>query len=161
NGRFTVSQSAPSSSDTQITYSVGGTATSGSDFAAHSGTVTIPAGQTSATIDVAVVNDTAVEGTETVVVTLTAISSGNTQVSINPAQNSATLDIQDNDSATIAFVLAPSTAVETSGSHTVAVRLSIPSAGTLARPVTVNVVDTGTGTATAADFTLNTTSITF
>src|SRR5262249_18095341 len=70
NGKFRVTQTNVSSTDTVIAYTVGGTATPGSDYTALSGTVTIPAGLTSADIDVAVLNDNIVEGTETVAVTL-------------------------------------------------------------------------------------------
>ncbi|RMF62589.1 MAG: hypothetical protein D6742_19750, partial [Cyanobacteria bacterium J069] len=64
NGLFTVSLSAPSAVNTVISYSVSGTATASSDYAALSGTVTIPAGQLSATIPVSVLDDALVEGSE-------------------------------------------------------------------------------------------------
>ena len=62
-GRFTVSLSLAASSDTLINYALGGTATGGSDFAALPGQVTILAGDTTATIDVPVIDDPLVEGT--------------------------------------------------------------------------------------------------
>ena len=53
-------------------YTVGGTATAGSDFTiASSGTVTVLAGATTATIPVTVIDDSAQEGSETVVLKLT------------------------------------------------------------------------------------------
>ena len=55
-----------------VSYTVSGTAAAGSDYAALSGSATIAAGATTATITVTPVNDTAVEGNETVVVTLSA-----------------------------------------------------------------------------------------
>ena len=56
-----------------VSYSVAGTATNGgTDYTSLSGTVTIPANTLTATIDVTGINDDAiVEGTETVIVTLT------------------------------------------------------------------------------------------
>lgn len=159
-GVFTVTQSAVSSSDTVISYTIGGTATSGSDYTALSGTVTILAGNTSATVSVPVINDTVVEGTETVTLTLNNISGGDANITINGDQASASLEIQDNDNATIAFASAASSIFEILGNHTVIVRLSISGGGTLGQSVTVNVSNTG-GTAGPGDFTLDTTSVTF
>ncbi len=53
-----------------MTYTVTGDATSGIDYTALTGTVTIPANQTTATIDVLVSNDIVLEDDETVVVNL-------------------------------------------------------------------------------------------
>ena len=75
-GVFTVTQTAASSTDTILSYSVGGTATSGSDYTALPSAVTIPAGATSAPITVAVNDDSLVEPNETVIVTLTGITAG-------------------------------------------------------------------------------------
>ena len=70
-GVMTVTQTAVSTTDTVISYGVAGTATAGADFTALSGTVTSPsAGDTTATIDIPVIDDAIVEGPETVVVTL-------------------------------------------------------------------------------------------
>ena len=66
--------------------SVGSTATGGTDYTALTGTVTILAGQTSATIDVSgIVDDNLVEADETVVVTLTSVTSGDPQITLNGA----------------------------------------------------------------------------
>jgi len=158
-GTFTVTLSSASSTDTVVSYTVAGTATSGSDYTAPSGTVTIPAGQTSVTITVPTLNDTAVEGTETVSVTLTSITSGDAQITLD-SQDEAEIDLVDNDSATVGFAAATSSAIEVNGSHAIVVRLSIPGGGTLAKPVTINVSASG-GTATSADYTLGTTTVTF
>ncbi len=99
-GRFVVSQSLTTLSNTVVSYIVGGTATSGQDFTALSGQVTIPAGQTSANINVSAINDAIVEASETVIVTLSSIT-GDPSVSINAGQNQATLNILDNDSAIV------------------------------------------------------------
>ena len=158
-GTFTVTLSAVSSSDTVVSYTVSGSATSGSDFTALPGTVTIPAGQTTAVITVPVLNDTAVEGSEDVTVTLTDVTQGG-NIDVDTSADEATLDIADNDTATIQFAAASSSTFEVDGSHSIVVRLSIPGGGTLQRAVTVNISVAG-GTATGADFTLGTTSVTF
>ena len=99
-GQFTVTLSNPSSTDTVISYNVAGTATAGNDFTALGNTVTILAGQTTATIDVEVFDDSIVENNETVVVTLNSIASGDADISVGAA-NSATVNIADNDSAVV------------------------------------------------------------
>lgn len=73
-GLLTVTMARAAPVDTVISYAVSGSATSGADFTALSGTVTILAGQTSATITVPVLDDNLGEGSETVIVTLTSIS---------------------------------------------------------------------------------------
>ncbi|MGL4400502.1 MAG: Calx-beta domain-containing protein [Luteolibacter sp.] len=100
NGLFRVTQTAVSSTNTTVTYSVSGTATSGTDFTALSGSVTIPAGQTSADFAVTVTNDAIVEATETVIATLNGFSAGDPQVTLG-ATVAATVDITDEDSATV------------------------------------------------------------
>src|SRR5205814_664767 len=69
-GAFQVTLSHASSTDTTISYHTGGTATAGTDYTALSGSVTIRAGQTTATISVPVLDDNRFEGAETVVLTL-------------------------------------------------------------------------------------------
>lgn len=68
---FAVKLSGAALVDTSVAYKLGGTATNGTDYAPLSGIVTIPAGSSMANITVNVVPDTVVEGTETVIVTLT------------------------------------------------------------------------------------------
>ncbi|MBI5756942.1 MAG: hypothetical protein HZA46_00325 [Planctomycetales bacterium] len=100
-GVFTLTLSASSSTDTVLSYNVGGLAQSGIDFTALSGTVTIVAGGRTATILVPVIDDPTSEGTETVSVTLTAITSGNAGIAIDAATATATLNIVDNDGLAI------------------------------------------------------------
>ena len=56
-GVFTLTQSTIAVSDTVISYTVGGTATSGSDFTALAGTVDIPDSATSATFTLSPLDD--------------------------------------------------------------------------------------------------------
>src|SRR5258706_8855513 len=80
---FTVTQTAASSTDTVLTYSVGGTATAGSDYTAPSGTVTIPAGSTTATITIPVTDDALVEATETATITALTKTAGDTDITVS------------------------------------------------------------------------------
>ena len=97
NGTMTVTLSTASATNTVISYTVAGTATSGSDYTALSGSITIPAGQTSGTITIPVLDDALIEGGETVVVTLSGVTSGTATLSATPASLTATNTITDND----------------------------------------------------------------
>src|SRR5690606_25776984 len=57
-----------------VTYTVTGTADSGDDYTALSGTVTIPANGSSVTFPVPVLNDTIAETDETVIVQLSGVT---------------------------------------------------------------------------------------
>ena len=100
NATFTVTQTAISSTDTVVAFTLGGTASEGSDYTAITHSVTIPAGSTTATITIPVINDAVVEPTETVTVTLVSpITSGNAGISVDTT--AASRNITDNDSATV------------------------------------------------------------
>jgi len=74
-GEFTVSRSGSTATALTVSYSVGGTATPGTDYTVLSGVAIIPAGQLTAAIPVAPIDDDLVEPDETVVVTLSASAS--------------------------------------------------------------------------------------
>jgi hypothetical protein len=98
NGHFRVTLSKQNSTGNPITinYAVSGTATAGSDYIPLSGSVDISSGASSAdiTVDVTGMDDDLLEGTQTVVITLT--SSGNPQVTVgSPSQ--ATVGIADDE----------------------------------------------------------------
>ncbi|WP_184470989.1 Ig-like domain-containing protein, partial [Pedobacter sp. AK013] len=102
NGTFRVTLSNPSSTDTQLTYTLGGTATEGSDYSTIvTKTITIPAGQTTGTITIPVLTDNIVEGTETVVATLVSSNSPLVTITTVPADKTATINILDNTTATV------------------------------------------------------------
>ena len=67
---FTVTRTGPTNSPLTVFYSVGGTASNGVDYVGLPGSVIIPAGASSANIEVVVIDDLFVEGTETVELTL-------------------------------------------------------------------------------------------
>ncbi len=72
-GVFTVSRTGATDAALTLTYTVSGTATSGSDYLALPGSVAIPIGSSSATIVVTPIHDGIYELDETVIVTLDPI----------------------------------------------------------------------------------------
>ncbi|MXV53367.1 hypothetical protein GS399_20610, partial [Pedobacter sp. HMF7647] len=70
-GTFKITLSNASSTSTDVSFSLTGTATEGDDYTAISHTVTFAAGETEKIITIPVLNDAIIEGTETVIATLT------------------------------------------------------------------------------------------
>ncbi|MGH7176842.1 MAG: LamG-like jellyroll fold domain-containing protein [Tepidisphaeraceae bacterium] len=93
-GTFTVTRTGDTSAPLAVNYSVGGSATSGSDYQSLAGSLTIPAGSASATIDVSPLDDPIAEGTESVVVTIVTDAAY-----LVSAPASAVINILDNDSS--------------------------------------------------------------
>ncbi|MDQ6633095.1 MAG: hypothetical protein M3Y82_15300, partial [Verrucomicrobiota bacterium] len=92
NGEFVFTRSGSSSGALTIYFTISGTASNGVDYAQITNIVTIPDGQTFATISITPLDDTLVEGDETVLVNLTV---RDTYRVLFPA--SALVTIQDND----------------------------------------------------------------
>ena len=149
NVRVELNYPAPSGGLT-LRYSLSGTATAGggNDFTIqNAGTVTVAARANTATIPVAINDDSLQENAETVILTLIG-GSGYTVDS----PSAHTLTIEDNDSTSASFSTASSSATEGDGTRTVTVNLNqAASTGGLTIGYTV------TGTATAGsgnDFTI-------
>lgn len=138
---ITVELSEASSVDVTVTYATGtGTATANADYTPSGGPVTIPAGQTSATFDVTILEDDIDEPNETV-----NLSLSNPVNATLGTPNTAVLNILDNDDPpTVQFDMADYTVDEDAGSATITVELSGPSG----RSVAVDYA-TSNGTATA------------
>ena len=141
----TVNLSPSPTAATTVSYTVGGSAVAGSDFSiSGSGTLSVSSGATTASIPVAIIDDTADESSETVLLELTA-GSGYTVGSAN----SHTLTIVDDDGTllpTVSLSIAPNPVTEGSA-VTVTARLSevLPSSVTV--PLTLTA-----GTAEAEDY---------
>ena len=118
-------------SDLTVSYTVGGTATAGADFTiTNSGTVTVPAGATTATIPVTIVDDGVDDGGETVVLTL----SGGGGYGVG-ARDTHTLYIDPVPAVAFPFPLG--TIYESGGTYRVPVRLSPAPSSALALSYTV------------------------
>ena len=144
-GQFTVTLSAASSTATTVTYTLGGSATEGDDYAAIAvKNVTIAAGATTAVIDIDVTDDALVEATETVTVTLTDVT-GDANITLNDAAKTASLDITDNDGPpTVTLAVDQATIAENAGVAKFTATLSNAST----QAVTVDLGFTGTATLT-------------
>lgn len=81
--------------DITIAYEISGTATSAEDYETLSGTATLPAGQTTFTENLTLLDDDKVESSEELVVTIIAIDGTQDLIGSN---NMVTLTITDNDS---------------------------------------------------------------
>ncbi|MCF8357347.1 MAG: IPT/TIG domain-containing protein [Prolixibacteraceae bacterium] len=105
-GTFTVllSMSSTSSSNVTVNYSVSGSAIENTDYTIESSPVTIPAGSSSAAIEISVTDDTSTENDETIIITINSVT--NAAIGI-PAQHTVT--IIDNDFVDPSLDVSPST----------------------------------------------------
>ena len=124
---FTVSLSAASTQAVTVDYAeaTGGTATAGTDYTAPaSGTLTIAAGDTGATIAVTVTGDGVDEPDETILMTLGEPAGA----TLGTGTGTGTGTITDDDAApTVTLALADDSISENGGSTTVSATLSHPS----------------------------------
>ncbi len=92
NGEFLFTRSGATTNALTVLFTVTGTASNGGDYTAITNGVTIPFGQSSATVSIAPVDDALIEGDETVIISLTE---GSNYITAYPA--AAKVTIQDND----------------------------------------------------------------
>ncbi len=92
-GVFTFSVTPAPASDLTVAYTVGGTASSGVDYIALSGSVTIPATLTSAEVSVMPIDDSIPDNGETVIVTLQT----GLYYLVSGSANTATITITDDE----------------------------------------------------------------
>jgi surface adhesion protein len=94
---YTLTLSNPAQSAVTVTLSYSGTAANGSDYTGVA-TVTIPAGSSSASFNIATTNDTLTEPSETLIVSISGVSGGGFEsIVAHPSNNAVTTTIADND----------------------------------------------------------------
>jgi Calx-beta domain. len=101
-GQFTFTRTGTTTNPLTVYYTTGGAAIKGTDYQDIIGSVTIPTGSTTATIPINVIDDSLVEGSETVIVNLSPnpnYYSGNPSNYIDLGNTSGTVTIADNDFA--------------------------------------------------------------
>lgn len=156
---FTVSLSAPAANVVTVNYATGGgTATAGSDYVAQSGPLSFAPGETSKTILVDVIGDTAFEANETFAVTLSG-ASANARVQTASATGTITNDDVQPPPVTPTLAIASVSALENTGWFQFTVTLS----QALSTKVTVRFA-TLNGTAVAGrtgDYTATSGTLTF
>ncbi len=153
-GTFTFARTGSLSGALSVGFTRSGTATSGTDYAAIAtpGTVLIPDGQATATVTVTPIQDTTNEGTETVILTLSA-SASNYKLG---TATSATVSIADDDRSTVSIVANIPLASEDAGHPG---QFTITRTEPLGVALTVNLTVSGTATSTT-DYTTSPTTIT-
>jgi Calx-beta domain len=110
NGLFTVTASAPVTVTPMIvSYTVSGTAAAGVRYVALPGTLTIPVGQTTATIPVTIIDDKIANPGQTVIVTLAGTGGSATMIlgdddSSLVALSTNTISVNEGDTASITVV---------------------------------------------------------
>lgn len=135
--------------DVQVNYTVGGTAVADSRYKKLSGTVTIPAGSSSATIVVDPIDNNIVEGDGTVSLQIKDITSSMVGVTWPVASQTAPeVIIADNDTLVVNLSTAVATAAEGSP---VQFTLKSPSRAAIAVPVRIQVAQDAVRTFTASE----------
>lgn len=154
-GTFTITFSSATAASTTLDYAYAGSSTFNTDYtvsysagtpsgSAATGTLTVPSGVTSVTVTITPIDDAAVEGTETVSLTISNPSGG-----YSLGNSSSSINITDDDFPKTASVTAGANANEpsTNGTFTVTLSDAAPVGG-------VTVTYTLAGTATSgADYT--------
>lgn len=144
--QVTVNLSFAVGQNVTIPFTTSGTAGNPADYTIAASPLVIPAGQTSGTFNITVVDDSVIDAAETIVVTL-----GTPTNATLGASSVDTLTIVDNDAIPSAtFSVAAQSVSEASTSLTLTVNLSLAPTANVSIPFSV----TG-GTATSADFTLS------
>ena len=150
---FTVSLSPASSRQVTVQYATsGGTATSGTDFTAESGTLTFAANETSKTVSVATTDDSVDEDDETFTLTLSSPANA----TLGDATATGTINDNDDDDSLPAVSVSDASAAEGD-----AVVFTVSLSPASSRQVTVDYATSG-GTATSGtDFTAESGTLTF
>jgi acetyl esterase/lipase len=137
-GAFTVTRGSATAGAISINFTLSGSATSGSDYAALSGSVSIPDGQSSASIAITPVQDALVEGDETVSLTLVA-GAGYTI----GTPSTGTITIADDDGEAkpqVSLSLSPS---NTSEGTATSINVTLTRTGSVTLPLNVTLSLTG------------------
>ena len=137
---YTFTRSGPTTSALSVNYTVGGTATLGTDYTGISSTpssVTFAAGAATATVTVDPTADNTVESDETVALTL---ASGN---GYSIGTTTAVVGTISNDDSTVTLAVAPTSVTEDGASNLV---YTFTRVGFLSNALTVNYTVAGTAT---------------
>ncbi|MEG3972798.1 DUF4347 domain-containing protein, partial [Microcoleus sp. T2B6] len=167
-GTYTITRTGVTTVASAVDYAITGTA-DGTDYnnisgtsgaAAATGTINFAATETSKTITLDINGDTTVENDETIIVTLSSPTAATGYAATITAPTNATTTINnDDDFPSVNFGAATYSTTENTTANTVTIPVTL-SAVPLA-DVTVPIVINASSSATGADYTLSTISITF
>ena len=107
-GVFTITRTGSTTTALVVNFTVSGTATSATDYTNLGTSVTIPASSSSATVNVAPIDDMLVEPLETITLTLTS----NAAYVVSPTSTTATVSLFDDDTNVVSVVATDATAQE-------------------------------------------------
>ena len=133
-----------------VGLSFAGTTMAGADYVVSSGQIMITAGNTTGSMTITAFQDTILEATESIDVTMVSVTNATTGTTTNVSTN-----IIDDDAVSVSLSVDTTTAVEASGAVSVIATLT---GGTSATDVTVT-LSTG-GLASAGDYVLSSNTIT-
>ena len=143
-GEFTLTRTAPLTAPLNVVYSLGGVATQGTDYTALSGVATLAAGQASAVVSIAPLDDAILEGSETVNITLQA----NGLLYILGGGTFASLTLLDDEQNEVSIAASDASANEDTLDPGV---FTLTRTAPLGAALTVNLTHTGTA-ASGADY---------
>ena len=152
-GTFTISRTGPTTAALLVVGNFSGSAVNGTDYGSIAANVSIPIGQSSVAVTIAPIDDTADEPDESVIYTIQA------GTYIIGAQNTATVMIADNDTATLPTVTLVATDAAASETSPNPGRFTITRTGPTTSPLTVNFSVGGSATS-GSDFTAIGTGVT-
>ena len=139
-GAFTITRTGATTSALTVNFTVSGTAASGADFVALGTSVSIPAGQSSAVVTVATVQDAAQETTETVLLTLAVDAAYNLG-----SPTAATVNVLDDDAPPLPVVTVADTLSTAAEPNTLG-QFTILRTGDTTAALTVNFTMSGSAT---------------
>jgi hypothetical protein len=152
---YYVSRTGSTTAELVVNYTMGGSATSGTDYTAPSGSVTIPVAAVGATIAITTIDDSTAEGVEDILLQLTP------DAAYGVGTTGARIRLLDNDSSfssTVAFATESTTVDESHGAGTI----NVVRGGTTGGTVTVEyAITTGTASNMGIDYSLANGVLTF
>lgn len=134
----TVSTTEPVTGDQTVTLAISGSGITSSDYEVSSSTVTIPDGQSSGTVTLTILDDSDIEGIETLFATISSPSDGIVLGTVVQQE----LEIIDNDANSVSIEASLLTANEGAGSVSFTIKTTQPVSAT--ESVTLNFAGTAT-----------------
>jgi PKD repeat protein len=125
-GKFKISRDGTTTSPLNVNYTLSGTAQNGVDYSTLSGVATIPAGASSVIVTVTPINDGAIEGEESVILTLKADAAYTLGSSIKK-----TISLMDDEVSLITIKATDSSASEAGDQGTITITRTAPTSTSL------------------------------